>query len=286
MDGPLPNIVVLGASGLIGQTVATELLRGGSAVVPVARRFTAAQKNAFAGVALECPVTSLDAQALARLFAEHRVDIVVNCIGVLQDSGRERADDVHRRFVARLVEALGARREMSLLVHLSIPGSEAEDETEFSGTKREAERLIASASVPFVILRPGFVVAATAYGGSALIRALAVLPLCLPKRESDRPFAAADIADIAQTIAIIVRRWRNGERRWADVWDVMERHPLTIGGVVDAFRHRFGAPKPIGHLPRWLMDIGARAGDVSAHLGWRPPIRKHRSSRIEKGGNG
>jgi hypothetical protein len=49
---------------------------------------------------------------------------------VLQDSGRERADDVHRRFVARLAEALGVPREMPLLVHLSIPGSEAEDETE------------------------------------------------------------------------------------------------------------------------------------------------------------
>jgi uncharacterized protein YbjT (DUF2867 family) len=195
MDGRLPNIVVLGASGLIGQTIATELMRAGSAVVPVARRFTAAQKNAFAGFALECPVTSLDAQALAQLLVEHQVDVVVNCIGVLQDSARERADDVHRRFVARLAEALGVLREMPLLVHLSIPGSEAEDETEFSRTKRQAERLIASTSVPFVILRPGFVVGATAYGGSALIRALAALPLRLPRNESDRPFAATDIAE-------------------------------------------------------------------------------------------
>lgn len=286
MDGRLPNIVVLGASGLIGQTIATELMRAGSAVVPVARRFTAAQKNAFAGFALECPVTSLDAQALAQFLMEHQVDVVVNCIGVLQDSARERADDVHRRFVARLAEALGVLREMPLLVHLSIPGSEAEDETEFSRTKRQAERLIASTSVPFVILRPGFVVGATAYGGSALIRALAALPLRLPRHESDRPFAATDIADITQTITFIVRRWRSGERRWAMIWDVMERRPSTVGGVVDAFRHRFGGSNAIGRLPRWLMAIGARAGDLSAHLGWRPPIRSTALRELQRGVKG
>lgn len=284
--GPLPNIVVLGASGLIGQTIATELMRAGSAVVPVARRFTAVQKTTFAGYALECPVTSLDAQSLAWLLAEHQVDIVVNCIGVLQASGRERADDAHRGFVTRLVEALGAQRELALLIHLSIPGKEAEDETEFSRTKREAEHFIVSARVPFAILRPGFVVAPVAYGGSALIRALAALPLRLPKRESDRPFAATDIADIAETIAFIVRRWRSGERHWAVVWDVMDGRPSTVGGVVDAFRRRFGGANPIGRLPHWLMAIGAKAGDLSAHLGWRPPIRSTALRELQRGVKG
>jgi uncharacterized protein YbjT (DUF2867 family) len=286
MDGPLPNIIVLGASGLIGQTIATELMRAGSSVVPVARRFTAAQKNAFAELALECPITALDAQTFARILADHHVDIVINCVGVLQDSGRDRTDDAHRRFVARLAEALGMQRDSPLLIHLSIPGREVEDETEFSRTKREAERLIASTSVSFVILRPGFVVAATAYGGSALIRALAALPLCLPRHESDRPFTATDIADITQTIAFIVRRWRSGERRWAMVWDVMERRSSTVGGVIDAFRHRFGGPKAVGRLPSWVMSIGARAGDLSAHLGWRPPIRSTTLRELRRGVKG
>jgi len=283
MDAPLPTIAVLGASGLIGHVVAADLKRGDFPIVPVARRFTLAQKSAFAGVALECPITALDAHGLAALLSDRQVDIVVNCLGILQDRAHARIDDVHRGFVARLVEALEIQLKPSLLVHLSIPGREGEDQTSFSRTKREAERLITSSSIPFVILRPGFVVAPAAYGGSALIRALAALPLDLPERESDRPFATTDVADITRTIATVAQRWWVGERHWDAVWDVMERHPSTVGGVVDAFRRWFGSPRPTVRLPSWLMEIGARAGDLSAYLGWRPPIRSTALREMRRG---
>ncbi|MGH7044294.1 MAG: NAD-dependent epimerase/dehydratase family protein [Acetobacteraceae bacterium] len=286
MDDVEPKITILGASGLIGHAVASELKRAGLPLTAVARRFTPAQRNTLAGSLRECPIASLDAGALRELFEDLQTDIVLNCIGILQDGGHERTADVHHRFVARLIEALDARPGGRLLVHLSIPGNATEDETAFSRTKREAERLIAAAGVDYAILRPGFVVAPAAYGGSALLRALAALPVDLPGRESARPFAATDVGDIAHTIGLIVSRWRSGERQWAVVWDIMERHPSTVGGVVDAFRRRFGGPNVIGHLPGWLMNVAARAGDVSAHLGWRPPIRSTALRELRRGVNG
>jgi len=59
------------------------------------------------------------------------------------------------------------------LVHISIPGGALEDRIAFATTKREAERLTIASGVPHAILRPGFVVAPSAYGGSAMLRALA-----------------------------------------------------------------------------------------------------------------
>lgn len=273
MNETLPVIGIFGASGLIGQAVATDLMRGGFPVAAIARRFTAAQQAAFSDSAVECPVAALTAHELALILSERRIDIVVNCLGVLQDSARGGADDIHRGFVARLIEALGAPSKPALLVHLSIPGRQEEDWTPFSRTKRQAEHLIAASPVPFVILRPGFVVAPAAYGGSAVIRALAALPLGLARREAARPFAATDVGDIARTIAVVARRWQDGARQWRAVWDVMERRPSTVGGVVDAFRHRFGGPRPVVRLPAWLLRVGAEVGDLAAHLGWAPPIR-------------
>ena len=221
----------------IGQAVADDLARRGFAIAAVARRFTRGQRDAFGDDVVERPFVSLGADELAEFVSSLNADVVVNCVGVLQDGARGRAKDVHAGFVARLVEAIEAANHPMLLVHLSIPGREDEDKTEFSRTKRDAERLIAASRVPHVILRPGFVIAPSAYGGSALIRALAALPFQLPAAVGRRPFAVTAVADISATIATVAARWRNGDDDWRARWDVMERRPSTVSGS----SRRFGS---------------------------------------------
>jgi hypothetical protein len=225
----------------------------------------------------------LGADGLGRIFSENKIDIVLNCVGVLQDGHRGSTEAVHHVFVDRLVTLLESRSEPVLLIHLSIPGSDDDDRTSFSRTKRGAERVITAGSGPFVILRPGFVVAPAAYGGSALIRALALLPLELSKREAGRPFAATDVTDLTRTVAFVARRWSGGERGWNAVWDVMAHQPSTVGDVIDAFRHCLGGPSRRMLLPSWLMGLGARAGDLVAHLGWCPPIRTTALQEMRRG---
>jgi nucleoside-diphosphate-sugar epimerase len=278
-----PTIAVLGASGLIGEDLASFLLRGGFSVVPIARRFSLAQKSIFGVEAVERPIVALDAEELADIFTVNKVDIVVNCMGVLQDGPRGTTAAVHRAFVERLVTVLSRTAGPPLLIHLSIPGHSKDDRTSFSRTKREAERAIAAGSVPFIILRLGFVVASSAYGGGALLRALAVLPLNLAVREASNTFAATDLRDIARTIGFVARHWSDGKRDWNMVWDVMAREPSTVGDVIDAFRYHLGGPKSRMTLPSWLMTLGARAGDLIAHLGWSPPIRSTALAEMRRG---
>jgi uncharacterized protein YbjT (DUF2867 family) len=286
MAEPLPTIAILGASGLIGEALACGLAQEGFPVVPIARRFTRAQKNNFGSAGIEMPFAAFDADALAQLLAENRIDIVVNCVGLLQDGPRGDTDAVHRAFVEQLVQAIGSREWPTVLVHLSIPGDSADDRTAFSKTKRAGEHAIDAGRIPFVILRPGFVIAPTAYGGSALIRALAALPLDLSAREKGQAFAATAISDLVRTIAVIGRRWAAGERSWHAVWEVMEREPSTVGAVIDAFRRRLGGPKAWIVMPSWIMALGARAGDLAALLGWTPPIRSTALAEMRRGVTG
>ncbi|MER2269315.1 SDR family oxidoreductase [Methylobacterium oxalidis] len=267
------RIAILGASGLIGQGLAEALGREGFAVTAIARRFTPAQAEAFGAGAIRCPVVDLGEPGLGALLAEHRPDLVVNCLGVLQDDPRGLIQDVHAAFVGRLLRSIAAQGRPILLVHVSIPGEPDEDETTFSRTKREAERLIADAACPSVILRPGFVIGPAAYGGSALIRALAAAPLDLPEAVAKRPFAATAMADIARAVSSVARRWQAGERDWHAVWDLLEECPSRVGTVIEAVRLRFGGPRPRLTLPAWLLSVGARLGDAAAVLGWSPPVR-------------
>ncbi|AWN41611.1 SDR family oxidoreductase [Methylobacterium durans] len=272
MDVPA-RIAVLGASGLIGQALAEALAQEGFPVTAIARRFTTAQATSFGADACPCPVVDLDEAALAGLIARHRPDIVVNCLGVLQDGPRGTTRDVHDGFVARLLTAIAAQDRPILLIHLSIPGREADDETAFSRTKREAERRIAGSGCPSLVLRPGFVIAPGAYGGSALIRALAAAPVALPEAVGRRPFAVTAIEDITRTVSSVARRWQAGEQEWRAVWDVVEAPPSEVGAVVGEFRQRFGGASPRLTLPAPLLAAGARLGDAAAFLGWLPPVR-------------
>jgi uncharacterized protein YbjT (DUF2867 family) len=283
MGAPSPTVGILGAAGLIGAAVASWLAQEGLPVVAIARRFTAAQKASFGAAAVEWPFVGLDTASLATLLADHRVDVVVNCVGVLQDGPAGTTEEVHRRFVERLAAALSLSADPRLLVHVSIPGSAADDRTRFSRSKRAAEAAIAESGVPFVILRPGFVLAPAAYGGSALLRALATLPLDLPKAERRRPFATTEAADIGRTVAVVARRWRAGDRAWRRVWDVMAREPTTLGDVTAALRRHLGGPRRCVAVPAWLLDGGAKAGDAASWLGWSPPIRSTALAELRRG---
>ena len=121
------TILVLGASGLIGRFVTDDLRIRGFRVVGLARKLSPAQK--MSALDIELPLLFLDAAGLTRLLSEHAVDVVVNCLGVLQDGPGSDTNAVHRDFVARLLQAIAGSGRAIRLVHISIPGTPEADRT-------------------------------------------------------------------------------------------------------------------------------------------------------------
>lgn len=278
------TILVLGASGLIGRFVTDDLRGRGFRVVGVARSLSPAQT--ISALDIELPILSLDATALTRLLSDHAVDVVVNCLGVLQDGPGSNTSAVHRDFVARLLQAIGDGRAIRL-VHISIPGTAETDRTAFATTKREAERLIAASGIPHAILRPGFVVAPSAYGGSAMLRALAAFPLDLPAKEMATPFQPVAIEDISATIAWLAARDIDDASVIALSWDLMQCEPVTMAGVIEPFRLAFGtAGWPRFAMPRLMLDLGAKIGDLANYFGWVPPMRSTAIAELRRGVRG
>src|ERR1039458_1314235 len=147
------KIMVLGSSGLIGRFVTDDLRARGFVVVGVARRLSPSPKSS--AFDLELPLVSMEQAQLALLMADHGVELVVNCLGVLQDGPGSDTVAVHRDFVGRLLGAVCESGRAIRLVHVSIPGTVDQDRTAFSMTKREAEALIGTSGVAHAILRPG-----------------------------------------------------------------------------------------------------------------------------------
>src|SRR6185312_17218672 len=107
------TILVLGAGGLIGCAIATDLMQLGLSVVAAARRFTPSQRTQLGHSAREFPIVPGDSAGLTELLRKNEIDVVVNCLGILQGMPGESANAVHLVFVERLVAAcapLGDRR--------------------------------------------------------------------------------------------------------------------------------------------------------------------------------
>src|SRR5262245_65489564 len=230
------KILVLGASGLIGRFITDDLRARGFEVLGVARKLSASQKNS--PLDLKLPIMSMDAPALASLLRDRAIDVVVNCLGVLQDGPGSDTGAVHRDFVARLLQAIRESGRAIRLVHISIPGTAETDRSAFATTKREGERLIAASGIAYAILRPGFVVAPAAFGGSAMLRALAALPIDLPATERTAPFQPVAVEDIAETVAWLASRGPADAN--AVTWELMQPQAITLGGVIGNLRPPIG----------------------------------------------
>jgi uncharacterized protein YbjT (DUF2867 family) len=277
------NVLVLGASGLIGRFVTDDLRMHGFRVVGIARHFAPSQQ--VSALDLELPILSMNPTSLTQLIGEQKID--VNCLGVLQDGPGSDTNAVHRDFVVRLLHAIQESSRAIRLIHISIPGEAGEDRTAFSTTKREAERLIAASGVAYAILRPGFVIAPAAYGGSAMIRALAALPIELPPSETARPFQPIAVEDIALTIAWLADRDIDDPACRAVTWELMQPQKVMLAGVIDQFRRSFGTTKTRRILsPSRLLDLGAWLGDLASLLGWTPPIRSTALAELRRGVTG
>ena len=209
------------------------------------------------------------------------IDAVVNCAGVLQDSPMDSTAGVHAKGARALFEAcerLGIRR----VVHLSAIGVERATPTSFSKTKLEGDRDLQERDLDWVILRPSVVVGRAAYGGSALFRGLAALPI-LPEFPRSGALQVVQLDDLVETVLYFLRP----QAPTRVVLDIAGPERLRLIEIVTAYRRWLGWKAPaVFKLPQILACFIYRAGDLAGALGWYPPVRSTVEREFQRGAIG
>jgi len=271
------RVLVVGASGFIGSAIATRLPASGHEVVAVSRRLQTTGPAAD-HLALDVSRQRSPADWLPHLQA---IDAVVYCAGALQDAPGDSLEDVHHRAAASLFEACASAGVRRVILFSAI-GVDRGTRTAFSSTKAAGERALMDASLDWVILRPSIVVGRGAYGGSALLRGLAALPV-LPVPVSAGALQPVMLDDVVDTVIHFLKP--DAPARIA--LDLAGPDALSLDALVARFRQWLGwRPAPAVTLPRWLGSIAFRLGDGAGWLGWRSAIRSTAGRELLRGATG
>jgi uncharacterized protein YbjT (DUF2867 family) len=197
------------------------------------------------------------------------VDIVVNAAGALQTGPRDDVVAVQSTAMKALYAA-AAQSRLRLIVQISARTDGGAARTEFMATKREADEAVRSSGVPFVILRPAVVVGRNSFGGSALLRGLAGIPLATPLAYPDMPMQFTALDDLAETVASAV----DGGIAPGSELDLAADETMTLAQAVAVHRQWLGLPAArTVRIPDWLARLVAAAADLAGRFGWRSPLR-------------
>ncbi len=151
-----PLVTIFGGSGFVGRHVVRALAKRGYRIrVAVRRPDLAGHLQPLGNVG---QISFVQANLRYRRSVDRAVDgadHVINCVGVLFESGRntfEAVQDFGARAVAEAARATGAT-----LTHISALGADANSESSYARTKGRAEAAILEALPAAVILRPSII---------------------------------------------------------------------------------------------------------------------------------
>ncbi|MEZ5856813.1 MAG: SDR family oxidoreductase [Hyphomicrobiaceae bacterium] len=264
------RVLVLGGYGVIGTRVCLALIARGHEVVGLGRSIRRAQRRLPRVSWIEGDLRQLvTADVWRAVLSEARADAVVNAAGVLQDGGQDDVQAVQEKAIVALIAAC---RDAGLpkFVQISATRAVATASTTFMQTKGRADAALRESGLDWVILRPGLVIACDAYGGTALVRALAAMPIVALPAFPDSRMQTVDVDDVAHAVVGAVE----GLVPAGATFDLVEEQSHSLNEVVGRFRAWLGlSSQSVILVPEGVARWVGRAADLLGRFGWRSPLR-------------
>ncbi len=248
------KILITGAYGFIGAHIVSALLRAGHE--PVAAVRATRVDTALPGVASIACDFARDTDPAVWRPRLAGIDAVVNCAGILRESGAATFEKVHETVPAALFDAcadMGVKR----IVQVSALGDPADGE--FIASKHRGDARLLASGVAAVVLRPSVVYSTRgSYGGTTLLRGLAALPWVPLPGKGEQRLQPLDADDLAHAVLAALER----DEAVGQILPLGGPQALTLRQYLALWRRWIGlgetrfitTPKPLARIGAWLGE--------------------------------
>ena len=150
-------VTIFGGSGFVGRYVARRMAKAGWRVrVAVRRPNEAIFVKPYGVVGQVEPVFCNIRDDASVKLALRGADAVINCVGILQESGRNRFDAVQTHGAGRIAR-LAAEGGIAQMVHISAMGADLTSDSAYSRSKAAGEAEVLAHMPGAMIVRPSIV---------------------------------------------------------------------------------------------------------------------------------
>lgn len=270
-----PLVTVFGGSGFVGRHVVRALVKRGYRIRVAVRR------PDLAGFLLPSGYVGQISLVQANLRYRKSVDravegssFVVNCVGILFESGRNSFDAVQHfggRAVAEATRAAGAK-----LVHISAIGADLDSRSDYGRSKGRAEAAILSTVPGAIILRPSIIFGAEDSffnKFAAMARIFPALPLIGGGKTKFQPVY---VEDVAQAVALSV----DGAVEGGKIYELGGPEVLTFRECMELVLRATSRHRALVSLP---FGIASMIGSIASLVPFvTPPITSDQVALLKK----
>ena len=256
-------VTVFGGSGFLGRHIVRLLAKKGFRIRVACRRPDLAGHLQPLGNVGQ--ITAVQANLRYRDSVDRAVvgaDYVVNCVGILFESGRNTFDAVQAFGANAIAEA--AKAQGAKLVHVSAIGADKNSAADYARTKAIAEEAVLKAVKDAVILRPSII-----FGPedgffnkfADMSRLAPALPLVGGGHTKFQPVYVADVAEAVVKGVV-------GELQGGKIYELGGPEVLSFKQCLETMLKVVSRSRPLVHLP-WA--IASMIGSVSSLIPFIDP---------------
>jgi uncharacterized protein YbjT (DUF2867 family) len=183
--------------------------------------------------------------------------VVLNAAGIIQEHGRDTFEAVHRDGPSTLFRA-AERAGVQRVIQISALGADTQATTRYHRTKWEADEVLRSSSLEWVVLQPSLI-----YGpggrSQAFFAALAAMPVIGLVGTGDQRIQPVHVEDVVEGILRLLPT--DSQSRLT--LPVVGPEPVTFRHFLETIRAWLGLDvAPTVQVPIRLVTLAARIGDV------------------------